>query len=90
MSHRAVGPRAENKQLPVPVRRTAPVHLHDGTVIAAGISGNVVRWINHSCEQSCETRENDVWRVLTRAIRQILRSDESTDAYWLAIPGRLF
>jgi uncharacterized protein len=59
--------------------------LDDGLTIDAGVKGNSIRFINHSCDPNCETSvEGD--RVFVHALRQIEPGEELTYDYNLR-PG---
>lgn len=49
--------------------------LDNGDVIDAAIGGNESRWINHSCDPSCETTEEDD-RIFVEALRTLRPGDE--------------
>ena len=59
-------------------------HIDDGRVIDGGVKGNAARWINHSCEPSCEADEQD-GRVYIKAIRNIAAGEELSYDYGLII-----
>ena len=59
--------------------------LDDGLTIDAGVDGNSIRFMNHSCDPNCETSiEGD--RVLVHALRIISPGEELTYDYNLQ-PG---
>ncbi len=64
---------------------TLLVALDDGRTIDAGVSGNSIRFINHSCDPNCETSIVDD-RVLVHAVRHIAVGEELTYDYNLR-PG---
>ncbi len=49
--------------------------LDNGEVIDAGAGGNESRWINHSCDPNCETREEDD-RIFVYALRALRPGEE--------------
>ena len=57
----------------------------DRITIDAGVNGNSIRFINHSCEPNCETTAEDD-RVFVHALRQIEPGEELTYDYNLR-PG---
>jgi len=54
-------------------------------VIDPSVGGNEARWINHSCNPNCETREDTQERVFIHAIRKIQPGEELFYDYRLAI-----
>lgn len=54
--------------------------LEDGFVIDGGVGGNSARWINHSCEPNCETREKNN-RIFIEALRDITPGEEISYDY---------
>lgn len=56
--------------------------LDDGGVIDAWVGGNSSRWINHSCDPNCTTRE-ETGRIVVRARRDIPAGEELTFDYRL-------
>ena len=56
----------------------------DGTVIDANVRGNAARWINHSCDPNCETRQAG-GRIVIRALRDIGAGEELTFDYRLVL-----
>ena len=75
------------RHLPWPVAMDLPPHrpndpyhtfffsLDNGDVIDAGKGGNESRWINHSCDPNCETREEKN-RIFVHALRSLRPGDE--------------
>jgi SET domain-containing protein len=63
--------------------------IDDGRVIDARVRGNAARWINHSCDPNCETREDEKGRVFIEARRKIQPGAELTYDYRLSIDGKL-
>ena len=66
--------------------------LDDGRVIDAKYGGNAARWINHSCNPSCETREDEfdgMPRVFIYAKRALKVGEELFYDYSLDIEGRI-
>lgn len=59
-------------------------HIDDERVIDGGVNGNAARWINHSCDPSCEADEQD-GRVFIRALRNIAAGEELSYDYGLII-----
>jgi hypothetical protein len=59
-------------------------HIDDGRVIDGGVNGNAARWINHSCDPSCEADEVD-GRVFIKALRNIAAGEELNYDYGLII-----
>jgi hypothetical protein len=59
-------------------------HIDDGRVIDGGVKGNAARWINHSCDPSCEADEQD-GRVFIKALRNIAAGEELSYDYGLII-----
>ncbi len=59
-------------------------HIDDGRVIDALYGGNSSRWINHSCDPSCEADEVD-GRVFIKALRNIRAGEELSYDYGLVI-----
>jgi SET domain-containing protein len=49
--------------------------LDNGDVIDAGQGGNDARWINHSCDPNCETKEEDD-RIFVYALRSLREGQE--------------
>ena len=69
--------------------------LNDDYVIDANVDGNIARWINHSCEPSCEAvvqedpkerRHKD--KVFIEAIRDIAAGEELTYNYGITLAER--
>jgi SET domain-containing protein len=54
--------------------------LDDGLMIDAGMNGNSIRFMNHSCEPNCETSA-DGHRVFVHALRRIRPGEELTYDY---------
>src|SRR5438477_4536778 len=54
-------------------------------VIDPTVGGNEARWINHSCNPNCETREDTQERVFIHALRNIRAGEELFYDYRLAI-----
>ncbi|MBK6602631.1 MAG: SET domain-containing protein-lysine N-methyltransferase [Betaproteobacteria bacterium] len=63
--------------------------LSDGRVIDAGVKGNAARWINHSCDPNCITREDEKGRVFIEALHKIPPGEELTYDYRLSYDGRI-
>jgi uncharacterized protein len=63
--------------------------IEDGRVIDARVRGNAARWINHSCDPNCETREDEDGHVFIEARRKIRPGAELTYDYRLTIDGKL-
>src|SRR5512140_1285061 len=63
--------------------------VSDGTVIDANVRGNAARWINHSCEANCESREDDDGRVYIEARRTIRTGEELTYDYRLSLDRKI-
>ncbi len=59
-------------------------HIDGGRVIDALYGGNSSRWINHSCDPSCEADEVD-GRVFIKALRNIHAGEELSYDYGLVI-----
>jgi len=59
--------------------------LDDGLTIDAGVKGNSIRFMNHSCDPNCETSV-EVDRVFVHALRPIRPGEELTYDYNLR-PG---
>ena len=59
--------------------------IDDGRTIDAGVKGNRIRFINHSCDPNCETTVDED-RVYVHAIRLIPPGEELTYDYNLR-PG---
>jgi SET domain-containing protein len=59
--------------------------LDNGLTIDAGVSGNSIRFINHSCDPNCETSVEDD-RVFVHALRDVPPGEELTYDYNLR-PG---
>ncbi len=59
-------------------------HIDDGRVIDALHGGNSSRWINHSCDPSCEADEQE-GRVFIKALRNIHAGEELSYDYGLVI-----
>jgi hypothetical protein len=59
-------------------------HIDDGRVIDGNVNGNASRWINHSCDPSCEADEVD-GRVFIKALRNISAGEELNYDYGLII-----
>ncbi len=59
-------------------------HIDDERVIDGGVNGNAARWINHSCDPSCEADEQD-GRVFIKALRNIRAGEELSYDYGLII-----
>ena len=54
--------------------------IDDNLMIDAGVKGNSIRFMNHSCDPNCETTlEGD--RVFVHALRHILAGEELTYDY---------
>jgi hypothetical protein len=61
--------------------------VDDRTVIDGAVRGNEARFINHSCEPSCQAVE-DAGRIFIEALRDILPGEELTYDYALDLEGR--
>lgn len=78
-----------------PVDPDDPFHtfffsLGCGKVIDGGNRGTDARWINHSCEPNCETRENTAGtRVFIFALRDIAAGEELFYDYGLVMDGKI-
>lgn len=59
--------------------------LEDGRMIDAGVKGNSIRFMNHSCDPNCETTLDED-RIFVNAIRPISPGEELTYDYNLR-PG---
>jgi uncharacterized protein len=59
--------------------------IDDERMIDAGVRGNSIRFMNHSCEPNCETTVEDD-RVFVHALREIQPGEELTYDYNLR-PG---
>ena len=62
-------------------------HVNEDRVIDALHGGNSSRWINHSCDPSCEADE-DKGRIFIKAIRNIKAGEELNYDYGLIIDER--
>lgn len=62
-------------------------HVDEKRVIDAAHGGNSSRWINHSCDPSCEADEED-GRVFIKALRNIRPGEELSYDYGLIIDER--
>jgi SET domain-containing protein len=69
---------------PAQPNHTFYFHIDDDRVIDGGVNGNAARWINHSCEPSCEADEQD-GRVFIKALRNIAAGEELSYDYGLVI-----
>jgi len=69
---------------PAQPNHTFYFHIDDGRVIDGGVNGNAARWINHSCDPSCEADEQD-GRVFIKALRNIAAGEELSYDYGLII-----
>ena len=69
---------------PADPNHTFYFHVDDKHVIDAAVGGNAARWINHSCEPSCEADEDD-GRVFIKALRNIKPGEELSYDYGLII-----
>jgi SET domain-containing protein len=56
--------------------------LGDGDVIDGWVGGNASRWINHSCDPNCETRQTG-GSIVFRSLRDIAAGEELTFDYRL-------
>ena len=56
--------------------------------IDGGSTGNIARWINHSCEPNCDTYDKDK-RMYIRAIRDIRPGEELTYDYCIEAGERI-
>jgi hypothetical protein len=61
-------------------------HIDADHVIDAKVGGNSSRWINHSCDPSCEADENE-GRVFIKSLRKIKAGEELNYDYGLIIDG---
>lgn len=69
---------------PAQPHHTFYFHIDDDRVIDGNVDGNASRWINHSCEPSCEADEQD-GRVFIKALRNIAAGEELSYDYGLVI-----
>ena len=69
---------------PAQPHHTFYFHVDDDRVIDGNVDGNASRWINHSCEPSCEADEQD-GRVFIKALRNIAAGEELSYDYGLVI-----
>ncbi|MDH4376884.1 MAG: SET domain-containing protein-lysine N-methyltransferase [Ramlibacter sp.] len=69
---------------PTDPNHTFYFHIDDGRVIDALYGGNSSRWINHSCDPSCEADEEE-GRVFIKALRNIHAGEELSYDYGLII-----
>jgi SET domain-containing protein len=69
---------------PAQPNHTFYFHIDDDRVIDGGVNGNAARWINHSCDPSCEADEQD-GRVFIKALRNIAAGEELSYDYGLII-----
>jgi uncharacterized protein len=69
---------------PAQPNHTFYFHIDDGRVIDGGVKGNAARWINHSCDPSCEADEQE-GRVFIKALRNIAAGEELSYDYGLII-----
>jgi len=72
---------------PAQPNHTFYFHIDDGHVIDAKVGGNASRWINHSCQPSCEADE-DGGRVFIKALRNIAAGEELSYDYGLVIDAK--
>lgn len=72
---------------PAQPNHTFYFHIDDGQVIDAQVGGNASRWINHSCQPSCEADE-DGGRVFIKALRNIAAGEELSYDYGLTIDAK--
>ncbi len=72
---------------PLQPNHTFYFSLDGGGVIDANVGGNSARWINHSCEPNCETREID-GRVYVHALHDLRPGDELFYDYHLSLDER--
>jgi uncharacterized protein len=61
--------------------------IDDKHVIDGKVNGNSARWINHSCDPSCEADEEN-GRVFIKALRNIAAGEELNYDYGLVIDER--
>ena len=61
--------------------------IDDKHVIDGKVNGNSARWINHSCDPSCEADEQN-GRVFIKALRNIKAGEELNYDYGLVIDER--
>ena len=59
-------------------------HIDEDRVIDGNVNGNAARWINHSCDPSCEADEQD-GRIFIKALRNIAAGEELNYDYGLVI-----
>ncbi|MGO4392592.1 SET domain-containing protein [Variovorax sp. M-6] len=69
---------------PAQPHHTFYFHIDDDRVIDGNVDGNASRWINHSCDPSCEADEQD-GRVFIKALRNIAAGEELSYDYGLVI-----
>ncbi|MDM0019973.1 SET domain-containing protein [Variovorax saccharolyticus] len=69
---------------PAQPNHTFYFHIDDDRVIDGNVNGNAARWINHSCEPSCEADEQD-GRIYIKALRNIAAGEELSYDYGLII-----
>ena len=75
---------------PAQPNHTFYFHVDDGHVIDAQVGGNASRWINHSCQPSCQTEVSDEngGRVFIKALRNIAAGEELSYDYGLTIDAK--
>ncbi|MDM0014151.1 SET domain-containing protein-lysine N-methyltransferase [Variovorax sp. J22P168] len=59
-------------------------HIDEDRVIDGNVNGNAARWINHSCDPSCEADEQG-GRIFIKALRNIAAGEELSYDYGLVI-----
>lgn len=69
---------------PAQPNHTFYFHIDDDRVIDGNVDGNAARWINHSCDPSCEADEQD-GRIFIKALRNIAAGEELSYDYGLII-----
>jgi len=69
---------------PAQPNHTFYFHIDDDRVIDGNVKGNAARWINHSCDPSCEADEQD-GRIFIKALRNIAAGEELSYDYGLII-----
>ena len=72
---------------PAQPNHTFYFHIDEDHVIDAKVGGNSSRWINHSCQPSCEA-EVQGGRVFIKALRNIAAGEELFYDYGLIIDAR--
>ena len=72
---------------PAQPNHTFYFHIDDDRVIDGNVKGNAARWINHSCDPSCEADEQD-GRIFIKALRNIAAGEELSYDYGLTLAER--